>query len=53
MVDVFRDIYLRLRNDGAHGTADVIRTSLSATAQHWWQHIASGIPPSHRSPALW
>ena len=44
VVDVFRDIYLRLPNDGAHGTKDVIRTSLSATAQHWWQHIASGIP---------
>ena len=44
IVDIFRDIYVRLPNDGTHGTKDVIRTSLSATWQHWWQHIASGIP---------
>ena len=44
IVDIFRDIYLRLPNDGRHGTADVIRTSLAATAQHWWQHVASGVP---------
>lgn len=44
IVDIFRDIYLRLPNDGSHGTTDVIRTSLAATAQHWWQHVASGLP---------
>lgn len=44
IVDIFRDIYLRLPNDGGHGTRDVIRTSLTATAQHWWQHLASGLP---------
>lgn len=44
VVDIFRDIYLRLPNDRAHATADVIRTSLVATAQHWWQHITSGVP---------
>lgn len=44
IVDIFRDIYLRLPNDGGHGTKEVLRTSLSATAQHWWQHVASGIP---------
>jgi scyllo-inositol 2-dehydrogenase (NADP+) len=44
IVDIFRDIYLRLPNDGGHGTADVIRTSVSATAQHWWQHLTSGVP---------
>lgn len=44
IVDIFRDIYLRLPNDGGHGTAEVIRTSLSATAQHWWQHLTSGVP---------
>jgi scyllo-inositol 2-dehydrogenase (NADP+) len=44
IVDIFRDIYLRLPNDGGHGTTEVIRTSLSATAQHWWQHFKSGIP---------
>jgi predicted dehydrogenase len=44
IVDIFRDIYLRLPNDGAHGTADVIRTSIRATTQHWWQHLTSGVP---------
>ena len=44
VVDIFRDIYMRLPNDGAHGTGQVIRTSLAATAQHWWQHVASGLP---------
>lgn len=43
VVDIFRDIYLRLPNDGAHGTATVLRTSLTATWQHWWQHVPSGI----------
>jgi scyllo-inositol 2-dehydrogenase (NADP+) len=44
IVDVFRDIYLSLPNDGAHDTRRVFRTSLYATAQHWWQHLVSGIP---------
>lgn len=44
VVDIFRDIYLRLPNDRTHSTGDVIRTSLSATTQHWWQHLASGLP---------
>jgi scyllo-inositol 2-dehydrogenase (NADP+) len=44
IVDVFRDIYISLPNDGAHGTAKVLRTSVVATAQHWWQHVTSGIP---------
>lgn len=44
IVDVFRDIYLRLPNDGSHGTREVLGTSLTATAQHWWQHLASGVP---------
>lgn len=44
IVDIFRDIYLRLPNDRGHGTTDVLRTSLTATAQHWWQHLTSGIP---------
>ncbi len=44
IVDIFRDIYLRLPNDGGHGTSEVIRTSLAATAQHWWQHLTSGVP---------
>lgn len=44
IVDVFRDIYISIPNDGAHRTANVFRTSLSATGQHLWQHLVSGIP---------
>ncbi len=44
IVDVFRDIYISLPNDGPHKTANVFRTSLYATGQHLWQHLASGIP---------
>lgn len=42
VIDVFRDIYLRLPNDGLHTTATVLRSSLAATAQHWAQHLGSG-----------
>jgi len=41
-LDVFRDIYVRLPNDGLHTTRTVIRTSLSATWQHWRQHVDRG-----------
>jgi scyllo-inositol 2-dehydrogenase (NADP+) len=44
-VDVFRDIYLRLPNDGGHTTWPVLRTSLAATWSHWSQHLVSG--PRH------
>lgn len=44
IVDVFRDIYVSLPNDGTHETATVVRTSAAATGQHWLQHLASGIP---------
>jgi len=43
IVDVFRDIYLSLRNDGSHDTRSVITTSLVATYQHWLQHLTSGV----------
>ena len=43
IVDVFRDIYIRLPNDTRHTTWPVLRTSLSATTQHWAQHFISGI----------
>ncbi len=43
IVDLFRDIYISLPNDGAHQTWSVLRTSLSATWQHWWQHLPSGL----------
>jgi predicted dehydrogenase len=44
VVDVFRDIYVRLPNDEGHDTGHVLRTSLAATAQHWLQHVTSGVP---------
>ncbi len=43
IVDIFRDIYSRLPNDATHTTWPVLRTSLSATMQHWAQHFRSGI----------
>ncbi|MGK7907235.1 MAG: Gfo/Idh/MocA family protein [Synechococcus sp.] len=42
-VDIFRDIYVRLPNDGLHTTSTVIRTSALTTWQHWAQHFTSGI----------
>ena len=42
VVDVFRDIYLRLPNDGLHTTSTVLRTSVLASLQHWLQHFTSG-----------
>ncbi|WP_228055682.1 Gfo/Idh/MocA family protein [Lusitaniella coriacea] len=42
-IDIFRDIYIRLPNDGLHTTRTVIRTSALATWQHWSQHFTSGI----------
>jgi scyllo-inositol 2-dehydrogenase (NADP+) len=44
-IDVFRDIYVRLPNDGTHATWPVLRTSLWATWSHWAQHLVSG--PRH------
>ncbi len=41
-VDLFRDIYVRLPNDGAHTSWPVVRTSLAATWSHWVQHLKSG-----------
>lgn len=49
-IDVFRDIYVRVPNDGAHTTWPVLRTSLAATLSHWAQHLVSG--PLHLAGAL-
>lgn len=49
-VDVFRDIYLKLPNDGLHTAWPVLRTSLAATWSHWAQHLLSG--PRHLAGAL-
>jgi scyllo-inositol 2-dehydrogenase (NADP+) len=43
IVDIFRDIYLSLPNDGLHDTKRVLTTSLVATYQHWSQHLTSGL----------
>jgi len=50
IVDVFRDIYLRLPNDGLHDTARVLRTSWRASALHWARHFVNG--PLHLSGRL-
>ncbi len=49
-IDVFRDIYLSLPNDGLHTTWPVLRTSMIATWSHWMQHLLSG--PRHLASAL-
>ena len=49
-VDVFRDIYVRLPNDGAHTAWPVLRTSLAATWTHWLGHLTSG--PAHLAGTL-
>lgn len=43
IVDLFRDIYLRLPNDGRHTAGTVLRTSLLASWQHWIQHLSRGL----------
>ncbi len=43
IVDIFRDIYIFLPNDGRHTTKSVITTSLAATGQHWGQYFTSGV----------
>lgn len=43
VVDIFRDFYLRLPQDGAHGLPQILRTSAWATWQHWGQYIPNGI----------
>lgn len=42
IVDIFRDIYICLPNDGSHSTGEVLRTSFLASWQHWIQHLSSG-----------
>ena len=42
IVDVFRDIYISLPNDGRHSSKTVLRTSLAASWQHWAQHLSRG-----------
>lgn len=49
-VDVFRDIYVRIPNDGEHTGWPVLRTSIAATWGHWSQHFVSG--PRHLAGTL-
>jgi len=44
IVDIFRNIYISLPNDGAHDAARVCRTSLYAAGQQLWQYVVNGIP---------
>ena len=50
IVDVFRDIYLHLPNDGRHVTSTVLRTSWRATLMHWARHLVNG--PLHLTGRL-
>ena len=43
VVDLFRDIYVRVPNDGRHTTKAVLRTSLAATVGHLSGYLGSGI----------
>lgn len=43
VVDIFRDFYLRLPQDGAHSLPHIVGTSLCATVQHWAQYVPNGI----------
>jgi scyllo-inositol 2-dehydrogenase (NADP+) len=43
ILDIFRDIYLRLPNDGSHALPHILRTSACAIAQHVLQHVPNGI----------
>lgn len=50
-VDIFRDIYLCLPNDGAHTAPTILRTSLQTTLQHWAQHFPCGL--RHIAGRMW
>lgn len=43
ILDIFRDVYLRLPNDGAHTLPDILRTSATAMVQHLAQHVPNGL----------
>ncbi len=43
IVDIFRDIYIRVPNDGRHTTSTVARSSLAATLGHWSGYLSSGV----------
>ena len=43
VMDVWRDIYIRLPNDGVHSASQIMQTSLSASWQHWLGVLTGGI----------
>jgi hypothetical protein len=43
VVDVFRDILVVVRNDRAHGGADILATSFDAVRGHLWGTLTSGL----------
>ncbi|MFT3829754.1 MAG: Gfo/Idh/MocA family oxidoreductase [Opitutaceae bacterium] len=43
VIDIFRDVYISLPNDGEHVTSTVLRTSALATLQHWFGSIRPGL----------
>jgi scyllo-inositol 2-dehydrogenase (NADP+) len=45
VVDLFRDIAIRLPNDGGHRSLEVLRTTAAAGAQHLFGYLRSG--PKH------
>lgn len=42
-IDVWRDIYVYLPNDGSHSAKDILRTSLYSTSQHLWGVWTGGL----------
>jgi predicted dehydrogenase len=42
-VDVFRDVLVVLRNDGAHQARDILATSLDGVRGHLWGSFTSGL----------
>jgi scyllo-inositol 2-dehydrogenase (NADP+) len=42
IVDIFRDIYIRVPDDRSHTTSTVLRSSLAATWGHWSGYASSG-----------
>jgi len=43
VVDIFRDILVVVRNDGAHTGRDILRTSFDSVRGHLWGTLTSGL----------
>jgi predicted dehydrogenase len=41
-IDLFRDIFIRIKSDNEHYALDILKTSLSVTIQHWVGFASSG-----------